>query len=333
MRLSLIITLFNTADYLAACVRSILAQAAPDTELILIDDGSTDASWELAQRLAATDPRIRLARQANQGPSAARNHGLTLATGDYVTFIDSDDTLAPATLARCAALLESHQPDILIYSMQHVREDGEDRSPQDLIIADAVYESVAPLITDLLDGRRLLLYSAANKFYRRSFLQRHDLRFPSEMDFGEDRQFNYACLHHAQCVVTSSHPGYRYHIRLLPSLSRKLRRQHIDTLGQLHRAKQTLIDAFARHDPTRDRYLAQDWLWEIKTACDHLRQHWATLSSAERHREVRHLAQAGCPPYLDQFSPGTFSLKLIRLAVKHRLSPVLYLTIACGRKT
>ncbi len=328
MRLSIIVTVFNTADYLAACVRSVLDQASPDAELILIDDGSTDTSWAVSQRLAAADGRVRLAQQPNQGPSAARNHGLALATGDYVTFIDSDDTLTPGTLDRCAALLDAQQPDILIYSMQHYTEAS--RTGNDLVVADTVYASAGPLIEDLLAGQRLLLYSAANKFYRHRFLRQHTIQFPLTMDFGEDRWFNNACLRHAGAIVTCSHIGYRYHLRSRPSLSRKYRRDHFRTLLALHQDKKELIDRFARHHPARDSYLALDLMWEIITACDHLRQHWKNLAIAERYREVRQLCLADRPAYFAQAPCPTLSRKLLRFALQHRLPPILYPILACG---
>lgn len=102
---SIIMPVYNAAETLRDSVGSILAQTCPDWELLLVDDGSTDASAALAETLAAADPRIRLLRQPNAGICAARNRGLNEARGTYVGFCDDDDLYEPAALAAAAELL------------------------------------------------------------------------------------------------------------------------------------------------------------------------------------------------------------------------------------
>ncbi|MDY5273760.1 MAG: glycosyltransferase family 2 protein [Arcanobacterium sp.] len=88
---SIIVPVYNTHEYIATCVSSIQAQTFTDWEAILIDDGSTDGSSELCDRIAAEDPRFRVIHQANAGLSAARNAGIQNSRGEFVTFVDSDD--------------------------------------------------------------------------------------------------------------------------------------------------------------------------------------------------------------------------------------------------
>ena len=102
---SIIMPVYNAAETLCDAVGSITAQTCPDWELLLVDDGSTDASAALAERLAAADPRIRLLRQQNAGICAARNRGLDEAKGTYIGFCDDDDLYEPAALAAAAELL------------------------------------------------------------------------------------------------------------------------------------------------------------------------------------------------------------------------------------
>ncbi|MEO0395070.1 MAG: glycosyltransferase family 2 protein [Cyanobacteria bacterium P01_A01_bin.137] len=90
---SVIIPLYNKAPFIRRTVESILAQSITDLEVVVVDDGSTDGSGEIVEGI--DDSRIRLVRQDNQGPGAARNRGLALATGDYVTFLDADDEWLP----------------------------------------------------------------------------------------------------------------------------------------------------------------------------------------------------------------------------------------------
>ena len=93
--ISLVIPIYNTKAYLKDCVDSVLAQTLPDLQIILVDDGSTDGSLTIAQAYAKQDKRIEVYRQTHAGQSAARNLGLTYAKGEYIAFVDADDTIDP----------------------------------------------------------------------------------------------------------------------------------------------------------------------------------------------------------------------------------------------
>src|SRR5690606_28127488 len=117
--------------------------------------------------------------------------------------------------------IDKYDPDVVIFSMEHVDLTGTPEARRTLEIADQVYPDNKHFLTDLLDGKRLLLYSAANKFYKRSTLDRHGIRFSEEVEFGEDRLFNFKFLRHARQIITNSHCAYIYFIRQKLSLSRR----------------------------------------------------------------------------------------------------------------
>jgi glycosyltransferase involved in cell wall biosynthesis len=108
--ISIIMPCYNAAQHLSQSVGSVLAQTCANWELVIVNDGSTDTSWQELQRLAAADSRIRVFQQANAGAAAARNHGLQQARGLYTAFLDADDTWAPEFLEVMSAAL-SHDPD------------------------------------------------------------------------------------------------------------------------------------------------------------------------------------------------------------------------------
>ena len=91
MRFSIIIPVYNSEKYLKACVNSVLQQSYKDIEVILVDDGSKDRSPQICDTYAGQDKRIRTIHKKNGGTADARNAGLEVATGDYITFIDNDD--------------------------------------------------------------------------------------------------------------------------------------------------------------------------------------------------------------------------------------------------
>lgn len=103
---SIIIPIYNAAPYLPTCVDRILAQTEQDFELILVDDGSTDDSWKLAQHYAQQDRHIIALQQAHSGQSAARNMGLQQAKGQFIAFVDADDSIAPDWLEQHLSAIE-----------------------------------------------------------------------------------------------------------------------------------------------------------------------------------------------------------------------------------
>ena len=92
-KVSIIIPIYNTAERLPGCLDSVLGQTHQNLEIILVDDGSTDDSPAIIQTYAQKDSRIKVITQKNQGQSAARNRGLKQATGDFISFLDSDDAI------------------------------------------------------------------------------------------------------------------------------------------------------------------------------------------------------------------------------------------------
>ncbi|MFJ2368630.1 glycosyltransferase family 2 protein [Microbacterium sp. NPDC087665] len=109
---SIIVPVYNSGAHLLPCVRSILAQTHAHLELILIDDGSTDDSGALCDRLAQEDSRVIVRHQANGGIAAAQNAGLDIASGALITFCDNDDLMAPRMLERLVDLIESTGADM-----------------------------------------------------------------------------------------------------------------------------------------------------------------------------------------------------------------------------
>lgn len=126
MRLSVIIPVYNVEQYLERCVSSVVSQDIEwdDYEIILVNDGSTDSSRDVANDLRLHYPNIRLFSQENKGQGAARNLGLSVAKGKYVFFVDSDDYLLPNAFKRMLEVAESHNLDILVMQSKSMKQDG-----------------------------------------------------------------------------------------------------------------------------------------------------------------------------------------------------------------
>ena len=115
---SVILPVYNVEKYLEICVHTILKQTYPCLEVVAVNDGSTDNSLEILERIASFDKRIRIVTQENKGLSAARNRGLGEARGEYVQFVDSDDFISPNLLERTVEVSMKNKSDICLFNLK-----------------------------------------------------------------------------------------------------------------------------------------------------------------------------------------------------------------------
>lgn len=137
MKFSVVIPLYNKARFIEAAVRSVLAQTLPVHEVIVIDDGSTDGSAEVVEAIA--DPRVRLVRQRNAGVSAARNHGIELATEEWIAFLDADDWHHPEFMAHLV-LAHGKCPEADVLAAGFVKIDARTVEPQPWMLPETFCE-------------------------------------------------------------------------------------------------------------------------------------------------------------------------------------------------
>lgn len=172
---SIIIPVYNTEAYLEACLHSAMEQSEAAIEIIVVDDGSTDASAALAAAMAADDPRIRIFHQNNSGQGVARNAALRRARGKYIMFLDSDDTLNSRACEIIAQHFVRTGADVVSFGIRFVTEHGSlvaSRSNQ----LDLVSHQPDILTDAMLD--RNFLTSPCNKAYDRLLLVRNGIVFP-----------------------------------------------------------------------------------------------------------------------------------------------------------
>lgn len=184
--ISVIVPVYEVADYLEKCVESIQNQTFSDTEIILIDDGSSDQSGEICDRLALKDHRIKVIHQSNQGVSAARNAGIDVAAGKYLMFIDADDYIEPQMLEKLYLIAEKYSADVVACGA--FLYDYQSKKFLPGLTAKGVYNH-----RQLLESVFLLPNPLGgciwNKLYRRDTLG--DVRYPVGVSMAEDRIFLY----------------------------------------------------------------------------------------------------------------------------------------------
>ena len=123
-QISVIVSVYNTEQYLAQCIQSILKQTYQNLELILVDDGSSDRSLAICTHYQELDSRVRVFHQSNQGVSKARNYGMDVAAGNFITFVDSDDYVMPNYLEELFEALKSTGSQIAISDFQYYKGNG-----------------------------------------------------------------------------------------------------------------------------------------------------------------------------------------------------------------
>jgi succinoglycan biosynthesis protein ExoO len=232
---SFIIAAYNAEDTLERAVDSALGQGGVSMEVIVVDDCSTDRTRAIAE--AYRDPRVRLvALPRNGGPGAARNAGLDVATGRWVSILDSDDALRPDRLARMIARAERAEAEIAVDNLDVVRENSDryyTMFPDDML-ARLQEISLADFIGSNVIFRSEHNFGYMKPIFERAFIERHRLRFDETLKIGEDYILLASALARGGRCVVEPMAGYIYYIRQ-GSISRVLQIRHVDAMIEADR--------------------------------------------------------------------------------------------------
>lgn len=213
MKISVIIPVYNTEKYVRKCIKSVISQSYKNLEIIVIDDGSTDNSLNICQEMAMTDTRISIYHQENGGVSVARNMGLTYATGEWVSFIDSDDYLDTdfyETLIKAV----SFDVSIICCGVRSIDEDGREvRHLQYNAIPKEEGVISGPDIWKhfLHPSKRFLYWSPWDKLLRTSLAKKY--QFLVGRKIGEDLFYCFQCLRESGRIYYIPNKKYNYLIR------------------------------------------------------------------------------------------------------------------------
>lgn len=189
VEVSVIVPVYNVEKYIATCIQSILMQTFENYELLVINDGSTDSSIDIAKTF--NDERIQIFEKENGGLSDARNYGLERAKGKFIYFIDPDDWIEPSLLKDNLDIIIQNNLEFIVFGFQ--------KEYQDLSGTLIKSEQVLPAIDSynkgsceqMIDEYHLsILGYAWNKIYRKSFLDKHQVVFPKGVSLVEDIIYN-----------------------------------------------------------------------------------------------------------------------------------------------
>lgn len=209
-KVAVIMPAYNAREYIEASVKSVLAQSHRELELIVVNDGSADGTWDILMQLAAEDERLCPIDVKNGGPALARNRGLAEVSRDaeYIMFIDADDALAPDAIEYALSGAEGGA-ELVIFGYSIRGTDGSEREysePEERISRAELGGSLARLY------KANLLNQVWGKLYSARLLRENNIRF-QDYRWGEDRLFIFACLEHVReiCVLPQCKYSYIMH--------------------------------------------------------------------------------------------------------------------------
>lgn len=212
MMLSLIIPIYNASTYLAFSLESLLSQPFQDFELILVDDGCTDDSASICDAYAAKDDRIKVLHEVHHGVARSRQVGLETARGEYILYVDADDTVEPGMITDMYQEAVTQKADMVICDYRELTHEGEVYRKQEPTALDGV-----AVLEDILDGK---LYGALwNKMMRREWLLQTKAAFPQRLTMREDLVFLSQCLPYASKIAYIPKACYGYERRNASALT------------------------------------------------------------------------------------------------------------------
>lgn len=202
--LTIVVPIFNVEEYLQRCLKSIQSQTYTDFEVIMVDDGSTDGSSEIARNYSTKDKRFRYVYQQNNGQGSARNRGIRMANGDFLCFVDSDDFVHNQYLELLYKTAQENGAQIASCGVERVFEDGR------IVDYKITNQSGTSVIKDIEKYLLTASFSVCNKIFRKELFD--NLEFPEQMKF-EDFALMPRVYERAKCIASITDKLYYYSYR------------------------------------------------------------------------------------------------------------------------
>ena len=255
--ISIIMPVYNAAGFLPETIRSLKEQTCGDFELIAVDDGSTDESARILSKYASSDPRIRLIRQENGGPSKARNTGIAHARGEWLYFMDSDDLLHPDAFRKLTKAGEGF--DVVIFGrVRNVFDDAGGLKKRDtLSLPDAQLRTEEEMRQYLgkvaADSRRDVFFSYIwNRLIRADLVRENALEFDENLRLGEDFVFNTKVFSCTPRVRIVDRTFYWYMVRGTGTLVGKFYPDELERRKRMYAAMSGLYEHYGEYEVCRE---------------------------------------------------------------------------------
>lgn len=287
---SVVITFFNQSKNSLASIDSLKAQTYKNFECIIVDDGSTNDILMHINNKVKDDKRFTVTSQKHHGVSYARNNGLRLAKGDYIIFLDADDTLNAKCLDFCNNHIDTH--DLIIFGIDDISYKNNKISKRvSMCPPNITFKNGNDLASWYVINKQIMLYSCGNKMYKLNTIKSSNIKFDNKILWGEDRIFNYQYLKYANKIQSFNKSFYNYRHINNQSLTQKFINKYIDVALSLHKIKMDLLLPLADNTTDEQKYNFRlyDIRKEVANSFRHLACHKNTIDKNTWNNEFEYL--------------------------------------------
>lgn len=237
---SIIVPVYNTAEYLAPLFDSLLGQSYQNLEIICIDDGSSDDSYDILCKYAAENKAVKAFQKSNSGAADTRNYGMRKATGEYLCFVDADDFLEVTAIEKLVEIAVRENTDVVLFDLDNYHQNTNSFVENPSINREVVPVREVFTASSVPNVYKQIIGFTVNKFYRTDFLRKYELIFP-KIRAHEDMPFTYLALSLADKIYYLDEVLYHYRRANLASVSNTLERNYIYMFQALEAMREGLI--------------------------------------------------------------------------------------------
>ncbi len=328
LKLSIIMPVYQGENFIEKSVTSLLNQDYHNVEIILIDDGSRDRSGELCDGFKENDPRIQVIHQVNQGPSAARNSGLDIATGDYITFVDADDRVAKEAFNVIMRALAEASSDIVIFgSVFDYYKKGVLKASQFRHVDEKMSlqgQGLANAFIELLHTE--CLTAIWNKVIKASLIKDNNIHFNETMRIYEDFEFFLQVCRHVEMACILPDTFYHYAIEVNQSLILKRTLDENTYIENMNLLKSTMDNYLTLYPVSYgdlkelNELIFRGYIYEIERAF------LCKRSIGDRMKVINEFfTQKSIQACIQNSSPTKFRMSMIHRGFLKRNKPLIYL--------
>lgn len=287
--ITVVVPIYNVEKYIDKSIESILHQTLNNIEIILVDDGSTDKSGIIADFFAKKDNRVRVIHKKNQGVSEARNVGISMAKGEYVSFIDPDDWIDCNMFQELYFRAVQNNCDVVscCFLWENIKDNKKLKechpfTPYEVLFRDSIKKEIHGRL--LTNG---FFTSVCDKIYKRSFLEKYKIKMDVNMEIMEDYLFNMDVFNFARSVKYLPIPFYHYRVTV-DSASRKYCKNLFEFNIRLYNKKKEYCKMWFQNDKKYLDRISVDFLIDVfhnlmqvynKTNTSTIKNKWNKISN------------------------------------------------------
>lgn len=320
--ISVIVPVYNAERYLARCIDSILTQTYNNFELILVDDGSTDCSGKICDKYAKADARIKVVHKENGGVSTARNAGIDIAKGEYITFIDSDDFVEREFFKYTFNAAQKSKADCVTAGIRYWYEDNSKN--KDCVLTEAYFDVTKDLNKHFTELHEQHAFDAMYaKLYKSKIIQSFGLRFDTSYAIFEDGIFVSNYLSHCRLCYFVGQVFYNYVQHDFSSLMKQFNTNADRAFQTRYDSDVWMLSLLDREN--QDKYrrkMFRQWLGFSMQIYVRF-----TGTCKEKRELLTNMINIKCMSYICDYSTAILKEKILQILIKYRISAILHVLL------